>query len=511
MLNRFPLAPFAIAIFPILAMLANNAKEVSLSVALRPLAVSLILALLLLVLFRLVFRRWDKAALVTAFLLVIFYSYGHIYSLLEQHSIAGFSLGRHRYLLLLYALVLLVGLWAIIFKLKNYPQALFVTNVVSLALLVMPVAQLSIFTIQSNQQQRQAAQAAGMLDPALKPALQPLPDVYYIVLDSHTRADALLEDYQLDNSGFLDQLRALGFYIADCSRSNYDYTQGSMAAAMNMDYITELGPYLKELNSDDIWILLKQSRVRKLLENAGYKTVAFDTGYEWSRLEDADIYLSLGSESYSMQRVNPFEAMLIRSTALLVLTDSQNQKLRSQFQEVNFPYSYHVNGQNFILEQLPQISKDPDPTFAFVHLLIPHVPFVFNADGSIVTDPLFYNGKSGWPVDDEHLVRGYTNQVEYVDRSILEIVKTILAQSKTPPIIVIHGDHGLLEANRYKILNAYYLPGDGAESLYQTITPVNSFRIIFDKFFGENFPLLPDISYNQSDQPVPETSPACLP
>ncbi len=324
-----------------------------------------------------------------------------------------------------------------------------------------------------------------------------MPDIYYIVLDSHTRADALMEDYQLDNSGFLAQLRDMGFYIADCSRSNYDYTQGSMAAAVNMDYVTELGPYLKQLNSDDIWILLKQSRVRRLLENAGYKTVAFDTGYEWSRLEDADIYMSLGSESYSMQRVNPFEAMLIRSTALLLLTDSQNQRLRSQFQEVNFPYSYHVNGQNFILEQLPQISKDPDPTFAFVHLLIPHVPFVFNADGSVVTDPLFYSGKSGWPVDDEHLLGGYTNQVEYVDRRILEIVKTILAQSKTPPIIVIHGDHGLLEANRYEILNAYYLPGDGAESLYPTISPVNSFRVILDKYFGENFPLLPDVSYNE--------------
>ena len=70
---------------------------------------------------------------------------------------------------------------------------------------------------------------------------------------------------------------------------------------------------------------------------------------------------------------------------------------------------------------------------------------------------------------------------------------------------------GSLEANRYEILNAYYLPGDGAESLYPTITPVNSFRVILDKYFGENFPLLPDVSYNQSDQPVPETSPACLP
>jgi hypothetical protein len=202
--------------------------------------------------------------------------------------------------------------------------------------------------------------------------------------------------------------------------------------------------------------------------------------------------------------------MLIKSTALLILTDSQNQLLRSQFQEIKFPYSFHVNSQNFILEQLPQISKDPDPTFTFVHLLIPHVPFVFSKDGNIVTDPLFYNGKLSWPGDDEHLKLGYANQVEYIDRKIVEIVKTILAQSKTPPIIIIHGDHGLLDTNRTEILNAYYLPGDGSLSLYPGITPVNSFRVIFNSYFGTDYPILPDISYNQSGQPVPETSPACI-
>jgi hypothetical protein len=202
--------------------------------------------------------------------------------------------------------------------------------------------------------------------------------------------------------------------------------------------------------------------------------------------------------------------MLIKSTALLILTDSQNQQLRSQFTEVNFPYSFHVNSQNFILEQLPQISKDPDPTFTFVHLLIPHVPFVFSADGSIVTDPLFYNGKLSWPGDAQHLVQGYANQVEYVDREIVQIVSSILDQSKTPPIIVIHGDHGLLDTNRFEILNAYYLPEDGAKDLYSTITPVNSFRVIFDNYFGTDFSLLPDVSYDQSGQLVLETALACI-
>lgn len=59
-----------------------------------------------------------------------------------------------------------------------------------------------------------------------------------------------------------------------------------------------------------------------------------------------------------------------------------------------------------------------------------------------------------------------------------------------------------------KILNAYFLPGDRTTSLYPTITPVNSFGIIFNKCFGTAYALVPDVSYNQPGQPVPETYPA---
>ncbi len=139
MLKRFPIAPFAFAIFPILAMIASNVKEVSFSVALRPLAVSLVVTLILLFILRLILRRWDKAALVTSFIMLLFYSYGQVYSLLEQYPIAGFSLGRHRYLIILYALIFIVGLWVLVFRLKNYSQVLLITNVLSLTLLAIPV------------------------------------------------------------------------------------------------------------------------------------------------------------------------------------------------------------------------------------------------------------------------------------------------------------------------------------------------------------------------------------
>ena len=48
---------------------------------------------------------------------------------------------------------------------------------------------------------------------------------------------------------------------------------------------------------------------------------------------------------------------------------------------------------------------------------------------------------------------------------------------------------------RMSILNAYYVNAETKTSLYATITPVNSFRIIFNHYFGYNLPLLEDTSY----------------
>jgi hypothetical protein len=42
------------------------------------------------------------------------------------------------------------------------------------------------------------------------------------------------------------------------------------------------------------------------------------------------------------------------------------------------------------------------------------------------------------------------------------------------------------------ILNAYRLPGDGVEKIYPSITPVNSFRVVFDTYFGTSLGLLED-------------------
>jgi hypothetical protein len=55
---------------------------------------------------------------------------------------------------------------------------------------------------------------------------------------------------------------------------------------------------------------------------------------------------------------------------------------------------------------------------------------------------------------------------------------------------------------KFGILNAYYLPGvdPASAGLNDRISPVNSFRIVFNAYFGADLPLLPDQTYLSPDK-----------
>lgn len=506
MLRRVPFHPLLIALYPAVALLANNLQEISIEVVVRPLFVSLGAALLLFTVLRLLLRNWERTALLTSFLLVLFFSYGHIYQLLKP-----FAFGRHRFLAPLFGLILLSGAALILRRPKNPAPLTAALNIAAVALLLLPGVQIGSYLANSAGAAR-AAQISLLPAQPLQPAdPSALPDVYVIVMDTYTRSDALLRDFGYDNSAFVEGLQSLGFTVAECSRPNYNFTMGSLAAVLNFDYLSTIQRDLASSGTDvGIWTVLKQSRVRQSLEAIGYKTVAFDSGYEWSRLKDADVYLSLGGDSYALQSVTPFETMLIKSTALLLLTDSQVKAINSRFGAVNFPHNDHINLQRYILDQLPQLAADPQPKFVFAHILIPHVPYVFAPDGSIRTDSGFYGGERIEPVNDQYRIEGYTGEVAFINSQMLPILRQIIADSRVPPVIILMGDHGLRDQNRFQIFNAYYLPA-AADALYPAITPVNSFRVVFDRYFGTHYGLLPDITYadDKETETVPETAPEC--
>ena len=137
-----------------------------------------------------------------------------------------------------------------------------------------------------------------------------------------------------------------------------------------------------------------------------------------------------------------------------------------------------------ILYSLDYIKKVPDidvgaPKFVFWHIICPHAPFVFGPNGEEV-DPVNWTNSEF-----------YLGQYIFITAEIEKVVDALLEKSAIPPIIIIQSDTGF-GRNWDKIFNAYYLPGDGKDQLYDNISPVNSFRMIFNYYFGENYELLED-------------------
>ena len=126
---------------------------------------------------------------------------------------------------------------------------------------------------------------------------------------------------------------------------------------------------------------------------------------------------------------------------------------------------------------------------------------MFGPNGEPTYPPDFWNEDREYPGD--LYAKGYQNQLTFLNEKILQAMDTLISESDTPPIIVLQGDHGpwLQPKNkRMWILNAYYLPGQ-ADKLYPTISPVNTFRLIFDEYFGGTYDMLEDVSYFS---PVPK-------
>ena len=165
------------------------------------------------------------------------------------------------------------------------------------------------------------------------------------------------------------------------------------------------------------------------------------------------------------------------------------------------PYHEKFLREKYIIEQVKNIPDIPGKKFVFIHLVTSHRPYIFNSDGSLLTDDGYFSN-NGNPLNEEYFIRGYRYQIEYTNSFLLDVVDNIIAKSKTPPIIILQGDHGVQSPARFAILNAIYYQGQDLH-LYPSISPVNTFRVILTKLGIGNYDLLPDYSYfsNQNKSP----------
>lgn len=510
-LKRWILHPFLFGLYPVIALLAINVKQIGPLYAIRPSLLALILSIVLLLLFRPVLKDWRRAAIVVTFVLLLFFLYGHVITLVR--TIEGIGIvGKNRYFGITWAFLFVASLWFITKKIVFLDVWTRVLNLIGLILLGFSLIQIVAYQLRTflSQRRQQVAESRSIF-PMLHPEVgKKLPDIYYIIPDTYTRGDALQEAFGYDNSIFLSGLEQRGFFVASCSQSNYPSTELSLTSSLNMDYLSELDPGFGSSNvaGSDLVVYLHNNAVRQTLEDFGYRYIAFESGYPPTEFRDADTYLSPQTDIQNMQflgGLTAFESILFRTTALNFFYETRF--FPGEWKNTLFDNAYllHRNRILYALDVLPDVATIPEPKFVFVHILAPHNPFVFGPNGEVLQrrTPFTLNA-DGDAATPEDYISGFNDQISYLNDRILGIVDEILANAANPVIILIQGDHGSPRTPEWNtaILNAYYFPAGDGRDLYPSISPVNSFRVVFNAYFGGDLEILEDrVCDSSNDNP----------
>jgi len=325
------------------------------------------------------------------------------------------------------------------------------------------------------------------------------PDIYWIVLDGFGRRDVLRDLYDFDSGPFLRALEEQGFFVAERARANYGQTLFSLASTLELDYLDALaarvGPDARD--REPVIETLQGSFLLRTLRERGYAIVAFETGYRGTELRDADVHLVPEEPGLS-----EFQHAALDLTPLGMLAD--------RAPELD-GFERHRRRIRFVLRELPKLARMPGPKFVFAHLIAPHPPFVFHADGSPAASGRGFRFQDGSHYLEtstrEAYVEGYRGQAAFLAREVQRAIRALLAAAPRPPVVIVQGDHGpgsrldhdslagtdLRE--RMAILWAIHLPGPPEPGLHAALSPVNGFRIVLNRIFGDGLPLLPDRSY----------------
>ncbi|MEJ2552032.1 MAG: hypothetical protein P8Z34_15260, partial [Anaerolineales bacterium] len=109
-MKRIFFFPITISMYPVLSFLATNIAQVVLLDAMRSLIVSVLLVCILYSLFWIWLRDTLRAAVLSTFIIILFFSYGHVYALIEDFSVFTFNVGRHRFLFAVWLVAALLGI-----------------------------------------------------------------------------------------------------------------------------------------------------------------------------------------------------------------------------------------------------------------------------------------------------------------------------------------------------------------------------------------------------------------
>ena len=441
-------------------------------------------------------RAVPLAAVLTSIAVGVCFYYGPLRSALS--SIAH-PLARHRVFAPLVGLGALLALgWLL--RLSHERLRVVSAFLVRFALLLVALLVAQILTVHAR------APRSALVDSLSRPIRTigtppagrntPPRDIYLIVADGHANARVLADVFQYDASPFEDSLRALGFLMPRDMRSNYVQTYLSVASLLNAAHMTRLTDDAGPTSTDHTLptYLVKHNRVARFLKEHGYKYVLFPSAW-WGATKDSP----LADEQFEAEAGSSFSDVVRRTELRRAVLASTLLHLVLKPERDPIPMAQQILRS---FEGLEDVPADPAPTFAFIHILLPHAPYLLDAQCQPLAHPIADDMQEDTPEQRAD----YVGQVRCVDRLLLDAVTALLRRSSTPPVILVVGDHGsgfsdlgfyghpesvpsAFIRERFGAFGAFHLPGGGDSLFREPVTVVNVLGHVLRYYFNADLPV----------------------
>ena len=495
--------PILIALFPVFLVYSQNIHLILIQGIIFPILIILGITIVIWASIRFVLKNTRKSALLTSLYVFLFFSYGIIFKILESNVTEEYLILIHVLLLITYTSLVVFITYYIVKTRRNFSYVTSTTNVVSIILLSLIFLNITVYNFENF---------SSFDDEAYEPTIagnnpNSLPDIYYIVLDEYAPLRTLNTVYDYDNSDFVKFLQERNFYVAKNSHSNYAETFLAMASTLNMKYVNYLSDTVGKESLDQRipYQMISNNHVMKNLKSVGYEIYNFDSGWWGTRsLQIADANLCSKNQNmdfhtlHALKQISVFRAfdIFIKDPSSEIFHQERRDRISCQFDDIT------------------KIKQETEkPVFVFMHVMAPHDPYVFGPDGEEV-DYKYTFGPTGTAyLDPNEEKTAYLNQLIYLTKILKDVIKNLQENSENQPIIIVQSDTGpstkfgetmneMHQVDRMSIFNAYYFPNGKYDLLSDDVTPVNSFRIVFDSYFETNYGLVDDrIFYSTYEKP----------
>ena len=487
----FPFHTFLFVLLPPLVLFIGNINQLYPADLVLPTLFILIPIILIWIGFRLFFKSSTKSGLLVSLMVVLFFSYGTIFTKLNE-IIVNFQIS-HTFFIFPFLGIFILGFLYCFKTKRKLNNITIILNVVVITLIAVTSTQLIGYDFNPSHIFEDDVDTSTQFH--LTDSLSEYPDIYYIILDEYAGSKILNDTFDYDNSEFIDYLHTNGSTVPLETQSNYVVSFLSLSSSLNMQYVNF---YADEVGIDSkdrrlSYNLFHNNRLMQILESNGYSTINFDSN--WGP-----------TNAIKIANQNLCEKSPVFDSELFIMVLG-NSMLKPIYVDLFLPSDRERV--LCVFSELPEIQfKSEKPIFVLAHIMLPHGPYVWGPNGEHrKIDSLSV-------LDVEENKKGYLDQLKFTNKMVQEMIEKIMDEEKRPKIIIIQSDHGTaipfdwgnstekMKHDRLSNINYILLPDKNENPLYNTITPVNTFRVLFNDYFNTNFEVLEDrIFFSEYEKP----------